>query len=309
MINYRGAWNYRLRGTPCQRCQGKVQHARCSQNKSEKAVPFAWQLFGCTNFTWLLIWEILGFSNLYPATLQGKLPTGHGQLFSSFPHLSRFTRATCPKFQLRSPEKGRAALSSSSLALVLWHNLCTGTDLPAWLKPEAAHVHVSQAHTWILLLAKMWQKNPEPEVLQRTDRAVCGQLSEVSVDNFCQKLLLYKIQAEVTRKAALSQADRTGEETNCATEREQAGKKPCKVWTSRFVTPPASHWHCQGHNFNRGQVGFPQVEGLSHSAAWAGVTCALGMRSFRFLPQMQTLLCHRIPIKITASLSCPSLQG
>lgn len=134
---------------------GKVQHTRCSQNKSEIAVPFAWQAPGCTNFTWLLIWEILGFSNLYSATLQGKLPIEHGQLFSSFPHLSQFPRATCPKFQLKRPEKGRAALLSPSLALVLWHNLCTGTDLPAWLKPEAAHVHISQAHTWILQLAKM----------------------------------------------------------------------------------------------------------------------------------------------------------
>lgn len=156
MINYRGAWNYRLGGTPCQRCQGKVQHAKCSQNKPEKAVPFAWQLPGCTDFTWLLIWEILGFSNLHAAPLP--LPIGHGQFFSSFPHLSHFPRAICTKLQLKGPERGRAALLSSGFALVLWHSLCTGTALPVGLKPEAAHVNVSQEHTWILLLAKMWQK-------------------------------------------------------------------------------------------------------------------------------------------------------
>lgn len=99
-------------------------------------------------------------SHLCPAPLhlQGKLPVGHGQLFSSFPHLSQFPRATCTKFKLKSPEKGRAALLSSSFARVLWHNLCSGTDFPIWLRTEAARVNVSQTHTWMFLLAKMRQK-------------------------------------------------------------------------------------------------------------------------------------------------------
>lgn len=61
VINYRDAWNYRLGGTCSQRFQGKVQYARCSQNKSEKEVAFAWQVPGCTNFTWLLICELGDF--------------------------------------------------------------------------------------------------------------------------------------------------------------------------------------------------------------------------------------------------------
>lgn len=32
--------------------------ARCSQNKSEKDIPFAWQVPGYTHFTWLLICEL-----------------------------------------------------------------------------------------------------------------------------------------------------------------------------------------------------------------------------------------------------------
>lgn len=128
-------------------------------------------------------------SDLYPATLhlQGKLPVvGHGKLFSSFPHFSHFPRATCTKFKLKSPEKGRAALLSSSFALVLWHNLCSGSDFPVRLRTEAAHVNVSQTHTWMFLPSKDVTKKPITSGPPKTDRAVyvinigerslCGQL-------------------------------------------------------------------------------------------------------------------------------------
>lgn len=150
-------------------------------------------------------------------------------------------------------------------------------------------------------------KTPEPGVLQGlTELSVSlMQEGEVSVDNFCQKLLLYKIQAGVSRKAVLQSCSKSGWQDRGRTGR----KKPCKVWKSRFVTAPCSHWHCQGHNFNREVGSFPQVEGLSYPAAWARVTCTLGMRRFKLLPQFQILLCHRVPIKKPASLSCLSLQG
>lgn len=240
-------------GTPCQKFHGKVQYARDSQNKSEKEVPFACQVPGCTIFTWLLIWEILGFSNLYPANLplQRKVPIGHGQLFSSFPYLSHFPRATGTKFKLKRPEKGRAVLLSSSLALVPWHNLCTGTDFPAWLRTEAVRANVSQAHTWIFLLAKMWPKNitwgPANTdgavcVINTGRRGLCGQLLP-------KKLLLCKIQAEVTRKAVPQHCFKSGcqdreENKLCYSARTGTQKFHCKILKSGFITPPPSHWHC-----------------------------------------------------------------
>lgn len=120
-------------------------------------------------FTWLLICEILGFSNLYPAAfpLQGKSHIGHGQLLPS-PTSHTFQEPLAPSSSWKGQRKAKQLCSAQALP---W---CSDTTSPQALISLHGlnQVNVSQAHTWIFLLAKMWQK-PRTWGSPKTARAVC----------------------------------------------------------------------------------------------------------------------------------------